>query len=192
MVTETIRERLKTVLRERSIAVGEFTLKSGAKSNFYVDCRQSALHPEGATLIGQVMHAVSRQAQAELGVELDGVGGLTMGADPIAVSVAVRSFLEKDPKPLNAFCVRKEAKEHGRERQIEGPFEADHRVVVIDDVITTGGSTVTAIEAVEAAGGVVQFVACLVDREEGGRETIQGRGHRVFSAFVKREFIDAD
>lgn len=189
MASESSRARLKLILEDRSIVIGEFTLKSGAKSNFYVDCRQTTLHAEGATLIGEIMHDLIRSKQAELGAELESVGGMTMGADPISVSVAVRSVLAGDEQPLNAFCVRKEAKEHGRGKQIEGPFEEGIKVVVIDDVITTGGSTLSAIEAVEAAGGVVQFVACLVDREEGGKENIEARGYQVVSAFVKSEFV---
>jgi len=189
MATDTTRADLKALLADRSIVLGEFTLKSGLKSNFYVDCRQTTLHPQGSAWIGQVMHQLIREKEAELGIELQAIGGMTMGADPISVSVATRSFLDGDDKPLNAFVVRKEAKEHGRGRQVEGPFNEGDTVCVIDDVVTTGGSTLSAIEAVEAAGGKVAFVACLVNREEGGQGNIEERGYPVVSAFLKSEFL---
>jgi orotate phosphoribosyltransferase len=131
-----------------------------------------------------------RAKEAELGVRLDAVGGLTLGADPISLALAIRSSLAGDPHPVHAFTVRKEPKDHGRGRQIEGPFQAGQTVVVVDDVITTGGSTLRAIDAVEREGGRVAFVLCLVNREEGGEEAIQARGIPVVSAFRKGEFVD--
>jgi len=184
------RSELVALLKERSVCFGEFTLQSGAKSDFYVDCRQTALHARGAVLIGEVLHPLLRAQEAELGVRLDGVGGLTLGADPIALAVAIRSSLAGDAHPVHAFTVRKEPKDHGRGRQIEGPFESGHAVAVVDDVITTGGSTLRAIDAVEREGGRVAFVLCLVNREEGGEEAIRARGIPVVSAFRKRDFVD--
>jgi len=184
------RAELLDLLNLRSVRIGDFTLQSGAKSNFYVDCRQTALHARGATLIGEVLHPLLRAQEAGLGIRLDGVGGLTMGADPIALAIAIRSCLAGDERPINAFCVRKEAKAHGMGKQIEGPFASGHVVAVADDVITTGGSTLKAIEAIEREGGKVAFVVCLVNREEGGQEAIEDRGYPVISAFRKTEFFN--
>jgi len=189
MAAASTRAELLALLAHRSVRIGEFTLQSGAKSNFYVDCRQTALHARGATLIGEVLHPLLRAKEAELGIRLDGVGGLTMGADPIALAIAIRSCLAGDAEPVNAFCVRKEPKGHGLGRQVEGPFERGHVVAVADDVITTGGSTLKAIEAVEREGGRVALVICLVNREEGGQEAIEARGYPVVSAFRKSEFF---
>lgn len=189
MPAASSRSELLALLTERSVRLGEFTLQSGAKSNFYVDCRQTALHARGATLIGEVLHPLLRTKEAELGLRLLGVGGLTMGADPIALAIAIRSSLAGDPRPVHAFCVRKEPKGHGLGKQIEGPFAPGDLVAVADDVITTGGSTLKAIEAVEREGGRVAFVICLVNREEGGQEAIEARGYPVVSAFRKSEFF---
>tara|TARA_R110002096_G_scaffold4501_17_gene21161 strand:+ start:10046 stop:10609 length:564 start_codon:yes stop_codon:yes gene_type:complete len=184
------REELIALLKERSICFGDFTLKSGKKSDFYVDCRQTTLHPRGANLIGQIVHQIVREQEAKLGVSVDAVGGLTMGADPISVATAIQSDRNGDAKPLNALCIRKEAKDHGRGRQVEGPFEEGNVVAVIEDTITTGGSTLTAIEAIEREGGKVAFVICLVDREEGGNESIEKAGYPFVAAVKKREFMD--
>ena len=107
----------------------------------------------------------------------------------VALAIAIRSSLAGDAEPVNAFCVRKAPKDHGMGRQIEGPFEPGHVVAVADDVITTGGSTLKAIEAVNNAGGRVAFVICLVNREEGGQEAIEALGYPVVSAFRKSEFF---
>ncbi|MFT5467384.1 MAG: orotate phosphoribosyltransferase [Verrucomicrobiales bacterium] len=183
------RDELRQLLAERSVLLGEFTLKSGAKSNFYFDGRQTALHPRGASLIGQVVHALIREKEAAAGISIDAVGGLTMGADPLSVAVAIRSDLEGDAKPLNALVIRKEPKDHGAGKQVEGPFHEGDVVAVVDDTITTAGSTMTAIEAIEREGGKVAFVICLVDREEGGRENLEAKGYDFFPVFVKSEFL---
>ncbi len=188
---DPIRKELIALLKERSICFGDFTLKSGQKSDFYVDCRQTTLHPRGANLIGQLVHGIVRENEAKLGVKVNAVGGLTMGADPISVAVAIRSDLAGDAAPLNAICIRKEAKEHGRGKQVEGPFQAGDVVAVIEDTITTGGSTLTAIEAIEREGGKVAFVICLVDREEGGGEVIEKAGYPFVAAVRKSEFMDS-
>jgi orotate phosphoribosyltransferase len=181
--------RLLTLLREKSVSHGDFTLSSGAKSKYYVDCKLTTLNPEGIWLVGEVMHSLIREKAAALGVEVDAVGGLTMGADPIAIAVGMYSFHVKDSRPWEAFIVRKTAKEHGQARLIEGNFHKGDTVVVLDDVVTRGDSTISAINAVEAAGGKVAFVAVLVDRQEGGRQKIEALGHRVVAAFVRDELI---
>lgn len=168
-------ERLIELLVERSFRIGDFTLRSGRKSRFYVDARTTTLSAEGQALIG----ALGLRALDEAGLAPEAVGGLTMGADPIAYAIAHRSFL--DGRPIEAFTVRKEAKGHGVGKQIEGNLEAGQRVVVIEDTITTGGSALKACAAVEAADAEILAVLALVDREEGGREAIEEAGYRVVS-----------
>lgn len=156
------RDRLLALLKERSLMFGDFTLASGKKSSFYFDSKKTTLTAEGALLTAaQVLDVLSRE-----GIEADAIGGMTLGADPIVCPVAALSAAAG--RPLDAFIVRKEAKGHGTTRQIEGDLAEASRVVVVDDVVTTGGSTLRAIEAVEAAGHTVVAVICLVDREEGG------------------------
>ncbi len=171
----TARERLIELLAERSFRIGEFTLRSGKKSRYYVDARTTTLSAEGQALIG----ALGLAALDEAGLEPGAVGGLTMGADPIAYAIAHRSFL--DGRPVEAFTVRKEPKGHGAGRQIEGCLEPGQAVVVIEDTITTGGSALKACEALKAAGAEILGILALVDREEGGRETLEAEGHRVIS-----------
>lgn len=169
------RERLLDLLAERSFRIGDFTLASGRKSRYYVDARITTLSAEGQALIGALgLHAIDAA-----GLKPDAVGGLTMGADPIAYAIAHRSFL--DGRPINAFTVRKQPKDHGVGRQIEGCLEAGQSAVVIEDTITSGGSALKACEVVAAAGADILAVLALVDREEGGREAIAAKGHRVLS-----------
>lgn len=171
------RDRLCDLFAERSFRVGDFTLASGRKSPYYVDCRTTTMHSEGQALLG----AVGLDALAAAGIRPEAIGGLTMGADPIAYSIAGESF--RRGVPVNAFAVRKEAKEHGRGRRIEGCFEPGARVVVIEDVITTGGSALKACAAVEEEDGIVLAVLACVDRQEGGREAIEDAGYRVLSLY---------
>jgi orotate phosphoribosyltransferase len=163
---ETDRKRLLAMLREHSLMFGDFTLASGKKSNFYFDSKKTTLRPEGAYLVAAEM----LQLLSEKGIDADAVGGLTLGADPIVCPMAALSHTSGSP--LRAFIVRKEAKAHGTTRQIEGDLEPSSKVVVIDDVVTTGGSTLKAIEAAEAAGHEVVAVLCVVDREQGGAEAL--------------------
>lgn len=178
---------LLQLLRRKSVRFGDFTLASGAKSDFYVDCRVTTMDAVGARLIGELGWDLIRRVAAERGVTVDAVGGLTMGADPVALAVAIASGREGAGGPLHAFAVRKTAKAHGLGRQIEGNFAAGHTVVVVDDVITTGGSTLQAIEAVEKEGGTVAFVMALVDREEGGKAAIEARGVPVYALATKSQ-----
>ena len=115
-----------------------------------------------------------------------------MGADPIAVSIGIFAHLENPSSELQTFVVRKEAKAHGRLKLIEGNFARGHSVVIVDDVITTGGSTLQAVDAIEGAGGKIAFVIVLVDREEGGRENIEKRGHKVVPIFTRADLIGKD
>ena len=160
-------------------------LSSGKESDFYIDCKRTALTAEGHYLVGRVLLAQI----AEQAPEAVAVGGLTLGADPIASAVSLTSFLEGHP--LHAFIVRKEPKGHGTGQWIEGRsgLSVGARVAVVEDVITTGASTLKAIERCELEGLKVEAAFALVDRLEGGREPIAKSGHRVFSLFTRQDFI---
>lgn len=181
------KDELKEMLLAKSVRTGDFTLASGKKSDLYVDCRITALDNRGAAWIGQVgWDLVLQKIEAE-NLQIDAIGGMTMGADPISLVVGMASADHE--KSLQVFTVRKEPKGHGRGKQIEGNFKEGDRVVVVDDVITTGGSTLKAIEAIRAAGGEVAFCLVLVDREEGGRPAIEAEGIPVVSIFTRTELL---
>jgi len=160
------RERLKALLRMHSLTFGDFTLASGKKSSYYFDSKKTTLLPEGAYLVAAEM----LKTLADNDIQADAIGGMTLGADPIVCPVAALSQLAGTP--LRAFIVRKETKKHGTGHRIEGNLEPNSRVVVVDDVVTTGGSTLRAIEAAEEAGFRIVAVLCIVDREEGGTERL--------------------
>jgi orotate phosphoribosyltransferase len=171
----TSRRQLIELLARRSVRRGSFTLASGRQSSFYIDCRLTTMSPKGLSSIGPIGLSLIH----ERGWDPDSVGGLTLGADPVSYAISYASC--ESPKPVRAFTVRKEAKAHGTGKLIEGPFEASDRVVVIEDVITTGGSALKAIEVIRAAGATVLGVLAVVDREEGGREAIEATGLHVAS-----------
>ena len=164
---------LEAVLLDKSVRRGDFVLASGARSSYYIDCRLTTMSAEGMVLVGRLGLEAIRGA----GWSPDAIGGLTMGADPVAYAIAAASWA--NGPAVDAFSVRKEAKGHGTRRQIEGNFREGAGVVVIEDVITSGGSALKAIEAVRGAGGRVLGVLAVVDREQGGREAIEGVGHQV-------------
>jgi orotate phosphoribosyltransferase len=176
---------LRTLLATRSARRGQFTLASGRISTLYIDARLTTMSPQGLALIGPLGLGAIRHA----GWSVDAVGGLTLGADPIAYAISYASALE-DRTLVRAFTVRKEAKTHGTGRLIEGPFLAGDRVVVVEDVITTGGSALRAVEVIRAAGGQVQGVLALVDREEGGREALERAGLEVRSLTRARDIVE--
>ena len=184
------RSSLRELLLKKSVMRGDFTLASGAKSDLYVDCRLTTLDAQGGVLVGEVLLPVLRDAEKQLGVKVAGIGGLTMGADPVALSIAVASHRADAANPVHAFSVRKAAKDHGRKKLVEGNFKAGDVVAVVDDVITTGGSTLKAIDQIEAEGGRVALAIVLLDREEGGRANIEARGVPVFSAFTRTQLLD--
>ncbi len=183
------RRELLALLRRDSVFRGEFTLASGGKSSYYVDCKLTTLNPQGAWLAGQLMHDLIRKTAAAKSVRVDGVGGLTMGADPIALATGIYSYRANDPSALRVFSVRKSPKSHGQTKLIEGNFKAGDSVVVIDDVITRGESTLAAINAVQNEGGTIAFVAALVDRQEGGSSKIEASGIQVVRLFSKDELL---
>jgi orotate phosphoribosyltransferase len=184
---DTDRQSLLAKLKEKSVAFGDFVLSSGGRSSFYIDCRLTTLDPQGACLVGRVMNAMIQREIAESGVPAVAVGGLTMGADPVALAIGMTSWMESSSKILQVFSVRKAPKGHGQTKLIEGNFAAGDTVVVLDDVVTRGDSTIRAIESIEAAGGKIGFVAVLVDREEGGADKIRALGHKVLSVFKRVE-----
>jgi orotate phosphoribosyltransferase len=186
---EKARAALLEMLRSQSVFHGQFTLASGAQSNYYVDCKLTTLDPAGAWLVGQLMHELIRREEAARGRPVTAVGGLTMGADPIALAVGMYSHWAGEAAPLRVFAVRKSPKEHGQTKLIEGPFKRGDCVVVIEDVVTRGESTIAAIQAVEKEGGQVAFVAALVDRQEGGRQRIETMGHPVAALFTTAELL---
>lgn len=165
--------KLVEMLATRSARRGTFTLASGRVSDLYIDARLTTMSPDGLATIGQLALARIRSR----GWTPDAVGGLTLGADPVSYAIAHASALAK--APVRAFTVRKEAKTHGTGKLIEGPFYPGDRVVVIEDVITTGGSALKAVDAIRVAGGVVLGVLAVVDREEGGREVLEAAGLAV-------------
>jgi orotate phosphoribosyltransferase len=174
---------LIALLAERSAKRGQFTLASGKQSTFYIDARLTTMSPEGLSIIGPLALSVLQQT----GWSIDAVGGLTLGADPISYAISYASA--HSDHPLRAFTVRKETKTHGTGRLIEGPFRQGDRVAVIEDVITTGGSALRAIDAVRAANGAVAGVLALVDREEGGRQTIEKAGIPVVALVTASQII---
>lgn len=179
----TKHEQLVDLLATRSARIGEFTLASGARSNLYIDARMTAMSPEGLALIGPL--ALAEFALA--GWAPDSIGGLTLGADPVSYAIAYASALADTP--IRAFTVRKEPKTHGTGKLIEGPFLPSDQVVIIEDVITTGGSALKAITAVQGTGASIIGVLSLVDREEGGRERIEAEGYNVRSLARAGEIV---
>ena len=166
-------DQLRRLLLERSVRRGDFVLASGQRSSYYIDCRLTTMSAEGQVLIGRMGLAAIKAA----GWRPRAIGGLTMGADPVAYAIAAASW--GTDLPIDAFSVRKQAKEHGTGQQIEGNFGAGDEVVVVEDVITSGGSARLAIAAVEGAGGRVIGVLAVVDREQGGGEGLVGGGRQV-------------
>ncbi len=170
---EADRSKLIALIAKLSFHLGDFTLASGAASDYYIDCRTSTLNAEGGRLSGLVFAELIRRYAPQA----EAVGGLTMGADPLVSNTASATAWWRIAHPeaqlVHGFLVRKALKAHGTGRQIEGYVREGAEVVVVDDVCTTGGSTITAIEAVQAAGMKVAAVLCLVDREQGGRASIE-------------------
>jgi len=183
-------QQLLALLARQSFRLGQFKLSSGGTSDYYVDCRTTTLHAEGGRLTG---HAVLELLEANK-VDAEAVGGLTLGADPIASNVATASAWRAISNPaaplINGFLVRKAEKTHGTGRRIEGFNQPGARVVIVDDVCTTGASTINAIEAAREAGMVVAAVVCIVEREEAnGRPGVEAaaQGAPFFSLFTAND-----
>lgn len=195
------RNTLLALLKERSVRFGDFVLASGARSSYYVDCRPTTMSAIGQRVIGRLGLAAIREA----GWTPQAVGGLTMGADPVAYAIAAASGGDQRPENgdqrlhppiadrrspisfIDAFSVRKAPKDHGTARRIEGNFASGMSVVVIEDVITSGGSALDAIAAVREAGGTVVGVLAVLDREAGGKAKIEAAGVPVIALVTARE-----
>jgi orotate phosphoribosyltransferase len=174
MNTPTHAQQLLSLLARLSFRLGHFQLSSGATSDYYIDCRTTTLHAEGGRLTGEAILDLLN----ENGIQADAVGGLTLGADPIVSNVATASAWRAVFNPgaplLHGFLVRKAEKAHGTGRRIEGFLKEGARVVIVDDVCTTGASTINAIEAAREAGMTVAAVVCIVEREEAnGRPAVE-------------------
>ena len=194
MTTATYKSQLLSLLARISFRLGNFTLSSGGTSDYYIDCRTTTLHAEGGRLTG---HAVLELLD-EHGIDADAVGGLTMGADPIVSNVATASAWNAQVDPeyplIHGFLVRKAEKAHGTGRRIEGFLREGARVVIVDDVCTTGASTINAIQAAKDAGMVVAAVVCLVERQEaGGRPAVEtAAGDAPFLAMFTANDVRAE
>lgn len=183
------RSALLDILARRSARRGQFTLASGRQSTLYIDARRTTMSPDGLTLIGPLGLAALRDS----GWGVQSVGGLTLGADPVTYAISYASALDASTAaaaaPLRAFTVRKEAKGHGTGKLVEGTFEPGDRVAVIEDVITTGGSALRAVDAIRSAGGEVAGVLALVDREEEGRAALERAGLAVIALTRASEIV---
>jgi orotate phosphoribosyltransferase len=180
-----MKQRLTEIILEKSFQFRDdppFTLASGKTSNYYFNCKPTTMDPEGMFLIGNILFDMLRDA------DVTAAGGLTLGADPIANAISLISY--QKGRPIKSFVVRKDVKAHGTKSAVEGNIAPGERAVIIDDVITTGGSTITAIEIVREAGLVVDRVIALVDREEGGKENIKKYVDRVDAVLTRTEIMD--
>jgi orotate phosphoribosyltransferase len=171
---------LMDLVRKLALQLGDFTLASGKKSKFYLDCRKVTLDSAGANLIADGMLELMH------GELPDAVGGMAIGADPI--TAAILTVAGRTGKSLRGFIVRKEAKQHGTGRDVEGPVQPGDRVIVVEDVVTTGGSSLAAIEKAEAFGLKVRGVMAIIDRLEGGREALAARGYSLETLLTIRDF----
>jgi orotate phosphoribosyltransferase len=179
------RVRLQEIIRERSFGFGDITLASGRKSNFYFNLKPTMLDAEGAALLAELT------LDALAGEAIDYVGGLEMGAVPLAGAIAQLSFMRG--KPIQAFFVRKKPKDHGAKLSVEGlaPGESlqGKRVVIVEDVTTTGGSAIKAVEAVRESGAEIVMVLTMVDREEGAADNFRDAGLNFRSIYKAAEFL---
>jgi orotate phosphoribosyltransferase len=174
------RNALAALIHEKALAFGDFTLASGKKASYYLDCRQVTLDSRGAKLLGEGMLSL-------IGDELpDLVGGMAIGADPI--TAAILTVAGQRGQALRGVMVRKEPKAHGKGQQVEGPYKAGESLVIVEDVVTTGGSSLRAIELCEEVGLKVKRVLAIVDRLEGGREAFAARGYELTTLFTVKDF----
>lgn len=177
---DTDRERLRRLIETLSLRVGEeFTLSSGRKSNVFFNLKQTMLHPEGADLLAEAILGILEERQVH------NVGGLEMGAVPMVSALCLKSF---GRFPLNTFFVRKQVKDHGVRQGLDGHIEDGAETIILDDVVTTGGSVMQAVEAARAHGCAVKTVVAIVDREEGGTEALAKEGLELVSLYTRRDF----
>jgi orotate phosphoribosyltransferase len=187
-MTTTTNPRLVRLIHDLSFKTGTFKLASGGTSNFYIDVRMTATHPEGAALIGDELLKRIR----EMGLAPDAIGGMALGAVPIVMAVTARSL--QFGSPLPAFIVRRETKGHGTGKKIEGHIRDGQAVIIVDDTVTTGKSTLESIDSVLEAFPRCKIIAVfgIVDRQEGGRENIEARGLSFYSLVTKKDLFDLE
>ncbi|BEH10382.1 MULTISPECIES: orotate phosphoribosyltransferase [Geobacter] len=180
----TDKERLKQIILELSYEKRKVVLASGRESDFYFDGKQTTLHAEGGLLVGKLFYEAIKDVEG-----VQGVGGITLGADPIATATSIAAFL--DGRPMHAFIIRKEPKGHGTGQWLEGRknLPPGSKVVIVEDVVTTGGSSMKAVKRAEEEGLKVFCIVSLVDREEGGRENIEQEGYELRTIFTKSELL---
>ncbi|OPY69840.1 MAG: Orotate phosphoribosyltransferase [Syntrophorhabdus sp. PtaU1.Bin002] len=173
------KERLLTILKELSYEEGDFILASGKKSTYYIDAKETTLNPEGMYLVGNIMYRMVKDMSG-----INAVGGVSIGGDPLVCAVVLSAYNKKDN--LSGFLIRKEPKGHGTNQWVEGAknLRKGMNVVILEDVITTGGSSLKAIDAVEKAGYNVKGIVAILDRLEGGRDTIESKGYAFKSIFT--------
>lgn len=181
----TSRDRLKALLLERSIRLGSFTLASGARSDYYIDARPTTMCAEGQLHLG----IVGFEAIEESGLAPTHIGGLTLGADPVTYAIAHRSAIER--RPIDGFTVRKRAKDHGTGQRVEGALPKGARCLLIEDTMTTGRSTLQALEAVRMHGADVVGALTLVNRSENAESFYAEQGLRLISLFTGAELLRA-
>lgn len=174
------RQSLQSLIREKALKFGQFTLASGKQASYYLDCRQITLDAQGARLIGEGMLDVLAGDLPDL------VGGMAIGADPITAAILTLAGIRG--LPLRGVMVRKEPKQHGTGKTVEGPFRAGESIAIVEDVVTTGGSSLLAIERCEAEGLQVKRVLAIIDRLEGGSEAFAARGYELTTLFTVRDF----
>jgi orotate phosphoribosyltransferase len=174
------RQALLDLIKQQALKFGEFTLASGKKASFYLDCRQVTLDSQGAKLIGAGMLEQMADNMPDL------VGGMAIGADPITAAILTLAGINNIP--LRGVMVRKEPKGHGMGKHVEGPYREGERLVIVEDVVTTGGSSLKAIEHCEAVGLKVDRVLAIIDRLEGGREAFAERGYELTTLFTIKDF----
>jgi orotate phosphoribosyltransferase len=180
---EKLKEELIRVIKEKSLITNVTrVLTSGRTSNYYIDAKMTTLDPQGANLVGSLILDMLKS------YDVDAIGGYTLGADPI-VSV-VSALSAATDRPLPAFIVRKEPKKHGERKMIEGPFQKGWKVAVVDDVVTSGGSTLKACRAVEEEGGKVVLALAVVDRLEGGKKNLEDSGYQFVSLVTRDDLLE--
>lgn len=180
-----MKKQLIEMIREKSYEKREVTLSSGLKSNFYVDMKQTLLHSKGVDLVSSLMLSELKRYEGKI----KGVGGMTMGADPMVTAVSLKSLEWK--KPLQGFYIRKDPKGHGTNQWVEGlkNFSSGDGVFILEDVVTTGGSSLKAAERAKLAGLDVLGILTCVDRQEGGKEKIEEAGYEFLSLLTKEEIV---
>jgi orotate phosphoribosyltransferase len=174
------REALKQLILAKALKFGEFTLASGKKASYYLDCRQITLDAQGARLVGAGMLELLKPNLPAL------VGGMAIGADPITAAILTLAGINS--LPLRGVMVRKEAKQHGTGKLVEGPFQPGESIAIVEDVVTTGGSSLLAIERCEEVGLKVTRVLAIIDRLEGGHKAFAARGYELTTLFTIEDF----